>query len=53
MVEVNARITIKKLLEPSQPSRSIPGLRSRQAATLETDADDLEDRACRVDETRI
>ena len=49
VVEVNARTTIEKLLERSQPSRSVPGLRSRRA---ETNADDLEDRARRVDKTR-
>ena len=52
VVEVNSRTTIKKLLERSQPSKSISGLRSRRAATLEIDADDLEDCARRVDETR-
>ena len=49
---VEARTTIERLLERTQPSRSIPGLQARQAAALGTDADDLEDRARRVDATR-
>ena len=52
MVEVNTRTTKERLLKRSQPSRSISGLRTRQAAALETDVNDLEDRACRVDATK-
>ena len=51
VVEVHARTTIERLLERSQLSSSIPGLRTRRAATLETDADNLEDRPRRVDDT--
>ena len=47
VVEVNARTTLERLLERSHSSRSVSGLRTRRAATLETDAGDLEDRARR------
>ena len=52
VVEIHARTTIERLLERSQPSRSIPGLRARRAAALEVDADDLEHKARKVDNTR-
>lgn len=52
VVEANARTTLERLLGCSEPSRSIPGLRTWRAAILQTDTDDLEDRACRVDATR-
>ena len=52
VVEVHARTDLERLLGRSQPSKSIPGLRARRAATLEQDADDIESRARRVDDTR-
>ena len=52
VVEAEGRTMIKKLLEQSQPSSCIPGLRSRRAATLELDAEDLEDEARRLDDIR-
>ena len=49
VVEVGARTTLERLLERSQPSEAIPGLRARRAVALETDADDLEKTAQTVD----
>ena len=43
VVEAGAWTMIEKLLERSQPSSCIPRLRSRRGATLELDADDLDD----------
>ena len=51
-MEVHARTEIERLLGRKQPSKDIPGLRARRAATLEQDADDIEYRARRVDEVR-
>ena len=50
--EVAARTTLEQLPRQSQLSGSIPHLRARRPATLETDADDLEEKAKRVDGVR-
>ena len=52
VVEVGALIPLESLLECRPPSSSIPGLRARRAATLEADADNLEDQAREVDAIR-
>ena len=48
VVEVGALIPLESLLERRPPSSSITSLRARRAATLEADADNLEDQEYRV-----
>ena len=52
VVEVGALTPLESLLERRPPSSDIPGLRARRAATLEADADKLEDQAREIDEIR-
>ena len=52
VVEVGALTPLESLLERRPPSSNIPGLRARRAATLEADADNLEDQAREVDAIR-
>ena len=52
IVEAGARTMVEKLLKRRQPSSCVPVFRSRRAATLELDADDLENRAREVDDAR-
>ena len=52
VVEVGALTPLESLLERRPPSSDIPGLRARRAATLEADADRLEDQAREIDVIR-
>ena len=52
VVEVGALTPLESLLERRPPSSNIPGLRARRAATLEADADKLEDQAREIDVIR-
>ena len=52
VVEVDALTPLESLLERRPPSSNIPGLRARRAATLEADADKLEDQAREIDVIR-
>ena len=52
VVEVGALTPLESLLERRPPSSNIPGLRARRAATLEADADNLEDQAREIDVIR-
>lgn len=52
MVEAGARTTLERMLDRSRPSEAIPRLRSRRSEMLETDADNVEERARQVNELR-
>ena len=49
VVEVGKRTTLERLLGRNQPNEAIAGFSARRAATLETDADNLEKKVRRVD----
>ena len=52
MVEAGARTTLERMLDRNRPSEAIPRLRSRRSEMLETDADNVEERARQVNELR-